>query len=256
MRSPCAAVLLAALLALWTTEVCAASPTAHYELTFDATWSETTHPGDFPPNPHFSGLIGGTHAATAAFWQPGGLASAGIERMAEQGQQQTLGSEIDQAVDEGTAELVIFGGGIGSSPGSVRVQFTVSRSFPQLTLVSMLAPSPDWFVGVEGLTLLDGSQWTQNLVIPLFVYDAGTDSGPSFLSADDDTDPQEPIIQIATGPLANGVPVGTFTITRLDADPIPVLSRYPLYFLAFLVLVTSILSRPHVAYSVRPRRPL
>ena len=37
------------------------SATARYRVRFNATWSATTHPNDFPSAPHFSGLIGGTH---------------------------------------------------------------------------------------------------------------------------------------------------------------------------------------------------
>ncbi len=37
----------------------------------------------------------------------------------------------------------------------------------------MLSPSPDWFVGVSGLLLHDGSNWIDNLVIDLRPYDGG-----------------------------------------------------------------------------------
>jgi hypothetical protein len=40
-------------------------PDARYRLTFNATWSAQTHPNDFPPSPHFSGLIGMTHNSNA-----------------------------------------------------------------------------------------------------------------------------------------------------------------------------------------------
>jgi serine/threonine protein kinase len=36
-----------------------------------------------------------------------------------------------------------------------------------VTLVSMVAPSPDWFVGVGGLPLLQDGQWVDELVVPL-----------------------------------------------------------------------------------------
>ena len=58
---------------------------AEYTVTFDASWSKSTHPEDFPPNPHFSGLIGGTHNDDIRFWMPGRKASDGIKAMAERG---------------------------------------------------------------------------------------------------------------------------------------------------------------------------
>ena len=46
-----------------------AAETTQYEVVFEATWSQATHPIDFPPNPHFSGLIGGTHSDQVSFWE-------------------------------------------------------------------------------------------------------------------------------------------------------------------------------------------
>src|SRR5690606_20870107 len=80
---------------------------ATYRMTFTAVWSPETHPLDFPPNPHFSGLIGGSHDARADFWELGGLASPGIEAMAETGSKTLLEAEINDAIAAGTARAVI-----------------------------------------------------------------------------------------------------------------------------------------------------
>jgi len=118
---------------------------ATYEVRFDAEWSEDTHPTSFPPGPHFSGLIGGTHSSTVAFWMPGGLASEGIKNMAEGGQKAPLDSEVEQAILAGTAHSVLSGPGISLSPGSAALTLEVNTDYPLVTLVSMIAPSPDWF---------------------------------------------------------------------------------------------------------------
>ena len=120
-----------------------------YEAIFAATWSEQTHPKDFPPNPHFSGLIGGTHNDQVAFWKEGELATPGIRLMAEAGSKSPLDSEIQAAISAGTAYSLISGGGIGHSPGVVSVEFEISETHPLVALVSMIAPSPDWFVAAE-----------------------------------------------------------------------------------------------------------
>ena len=81
----------------------------------------------------------------------------------------------------------------------------------------MLAPSPDWFVGVSDRSLLEDGGWVDELTIELEGYDAGTDSGSTFNSRDRDTVPREPIAHITPPPLAqNGIapPVGTFTFRR------------------------------------------
>lgn len=43
-------------------------------------------------------------------------------------------------------------------------------------------PSPDWVVGVDSLNLcLKNCTWIENQIIDLFPYDAGTDSGISYM---------------------------------------------------------------------------
>jgi len=201
----------------------AADPTADYTVVFDSTWSEQTHPGTLPPGPHFSGLIGGLHNDQVIFWQSGALASQGIEDMAELGSKSQLTNEVNTAIGDGTAGVVLSGGDIPTSPGMVSLSFTAQQAYPLLTLVSMLAPSPDWFVGVASLELMSAGEWRRQIVVPLYVWDAGTDSGPTFTASDDDTNPADPITRFETGVFAPPMQfVGTFTITRTDAPPTPV----------------------------------
>jgi hypothetical protein len=178
----------------------AANPTqtAEYTVTFDATWSAQTHPSSFPPNPHFSGLVGSTHDASVWFWQAGELASPGIENMAETGSKSPLLTEIGAAITDGSADSLISGGGINPSPGSVGVSFQIDLDFPLVTLVSMIAPSPDWFVGVSNLSLFENGDWVEERIVSLLPYDSGTDSGTTYTSPNLDTDPAEPIMQITT----------------------------------------------------------
>ena len=191
---------------------------ANYLVTFQSTWSSATHPFDFPPGPHFSGLLGAVHDDSVTFWQVGELASIGIERMAELGSKNFLTAEVNAAIATGKAGSLISAGGIGASPGSVSVGFSVNLDYPLVTIVSMLAPSPDWFVGVSGLSLFEGGAWSESAVVTLWAYDAGTDSGPGYLSPDDDTDPAQPITKISEPPVGNGVPVGQFTFTLLSTS--------------------------------------
>jgi hypothetical protein len=188
--------------------------TVEYTVVFDSSWSAETHPQDFPSNPHFSGLIGGTHHSGVAFWELGQPASEGMERMAEQGSKTALEAEVNDAIAAGTAEFVLSGGGINRSPGSVDLTFQVSEDHSLVTLVSMLAPSPDWWVGVGSLDLHPGSEWIDELVVDLVVYDSGTDSGTEYTSSNMNTDPAEPISIKTDGPFAANNVVGTFTFSR------------------------------------------
>jgi Spondin_N len=193
------------------------APTARYLVTFDATWSAATHPDRFPSDAHFSPLIGGTHDAGASFWSPGQLATEGIRLMAERGRVAPLDTEIMAAISARTAEGLIRGDGLQSSPASTSVEFDISRSYPLVTLVTMVAPSPDWFVGVSGLSLLDGG-WVDERQVLLYAYDAGTDDGEIYDAPDRPAFPRRPIARLQTTPFLVGgqvPPMGTFTFRRL-----------------------------------------
>jgi len=193
--------------------------TVTYNVKFDATWSQATHPGAYPAGAHFSALIGGVHNDQVSFWTPGGLASAGIEQMAEVGGTTSLSNEVQTAINGGTASAVIQGNGV-ASPGSAAVTVNVSTAFPLVTLVTMVAPSPDWFVGVHGLDLRDGVGWKNQVVVDLFPYDAGTEEGTGFSLSNPDTVPHQSIALLGF-PFASGGPrLGTFTFTR-QAIPEP-----------------------------------
>ncbi len=194
-----------------------AAATARYRATFQATWTAATHPDDFPSSAHFSPLVGGTHSGRIAFWLEGTLATLGIRNMAERGLTSTLSEEVSAAIGAGAAEHLIAGGGI-SSPAVTSVEFEVSQAFPLVTLVSMIAPTPDWFVGVSGLALFENNRWADERRVELIPWDAGTDSGATFTSPDLPTTPSLPIARIVTAPLSpNGrvTSLGTFTFTRL-----------------------------------------
>lgn len=194
----------------------AASLAAQYEVRFDATWSAATHPLNFPPNPHWSPLVGGTHDESVQFWAAGELASLGIKDMAERGLTAPLAAEVQAAIDSGSAGAILLGGGISVSPGSISFTFTISQPMPLVTLVSMVAPSPDWFAGVNGLPLFVNDAWVDSITVPLQAFDAGTDSGTNYTSANQATVPPVPIVLNPAPHFASGSPLGTFTFHRLD----------------------------------------
>ncbi|MFC1758738.1 spondin domain-containing protein [Planctomycetota bacterium] len=194
---------------------------ARYRLEFDSIWSAATHPTDWPGNSaHYSSLVGGLHNSDVTFWEVGGLATSGIESMAETGASGGVRSEVNAAIAAGTAGSQIFGGGIGRSPGKVAVEFDVTREYPLATVVSMIAPSPDWFVGVSGLDLRDGDGWVGKTVHALHPYDSGTDDGVTFRSGNADSNPAIPIHRLDdVFPFEETGPLGTFTFRRLlDGD--------------------------------------
>lgn len=218
--------LIASLLTLLIANPVAAEPAAWatYTVTFDATWSAETHPAGFPPSPHFSGLIGGTHNAAIRFWAEGDLASLGVKQMAEWGSQPAHQAEVEAEIMAGNAGQVIVGDVLWVSPGQIETSFTITPDHPLVSLTTMIAPSPDWFTGVESLNLVVADQWVTELVVPLYPFDAGTDSGVNYTSGDVATNPAVAIAAITDGLFTPGVPVGTLTFRRDAASAVPVLS--------------------------------
>ncbi len=172
---------------------------ASYRLTFEATWSASTHPLNFPSDPHFSGVTGATHNGAVNFWQPGQLATQGFQNVAETGNRTVFVEEIRASVNAGTSRQLIEGGGITVSPNSVSVNFQASQQHPLVTIASMVAPSPDWIVGVHDLDLrgADGN-FVDSLIVDAIIYDAGTDSGLIYATGNAVTNPQAPITRLTS----------------------------------------------------------
>ncbi len=192
---------------------------ARYKLTFNATWSAQTHPIEFPSSAHFSGLIGMTHNTNAMLFAKGEIASDGIKNMAETGGKNPLEAEIQNLISNGTGNNLISGGGINPSPGEVSLEFDVTSSHSMVSVVSMIAPSPDWFIAVSNINLIENNEWVTSKTITVDIYDAGTDEGATFVSPDEPTIPRIPIFEITTPPLAvNNVvaPLGSITLTKIE----------------------------------------
>lgn len=189
---------------------------ALYRIEFEATWSDSTHPDDFPANAHFSPLIGGVHNDSVRFWELGDTASPGMEEMAETGRTRILEGEIRAEMPD-NALAVVEGSGT-RSPGSSQIDtVVVNTEYPLVMLVTMIAPSPDWFAGVTGLSLLDeDGEWVEELEVLLYPLDAGTDSGTTYTSPNRDTSPQEPITSLKGQYPFSDEPVGTYVFTLIE----------------------------------------
>jgi hypothetical protein len=186
-----------------------AADTATYRVTVRNHWTAAAFPSQFPSGAHLTGIVGATHGAGVDFWTLGGLASPGIKDMAERGRKTPLLDEVASAIAAGSAEFALSGDGVALGVPEVTLQFKVSTKFPRVTLVSMLGPSPDWFTGVGGVSLLGDGQWLQRLELQLRVYDAGTDDGTTFVSTNAVSNPAVPVQTLSTdardSDLLNGV---------------------------------------------------
>ncbi|MCB2406653.1 spondin domain-containing protein [Hymenobacter lucidus] len=187
--------------------------TALYRVTFEATWSEATHPGRYPTGAHFSPLMGASHHVDLErrLFQDGYPASPGIQDMAERGNNTVLRTEINTLISQGKAFRLLDGRTATASPGSLSDTIRLSLAHPALTVVTMIAPSPDWFAGLYSRSLLEGDKWYEEMRVPATFYDAGTDSGPDYTSPDQPTSP----IQLVRGVFPQPAPVGYFRLERI-----------------------------------------
>lgn len=170
-----------------------AASSVTYELTFTQTWARSNFPTNYPNGTHFSPMIGLTHNDQGRIFQPDSTASAGIISMAETGAKTLLRNEISDIQNLGHSSYLIDEAGIPNGSDSVTLTFEASQTFAHLSIVSMVAPSPDWFIGIDSLLLFEDNQWVDEQTIQLKVYDAGSDSGVTFSAANSTTDPQSSI---------------------------------------------------------------
>ena len=164
------------------------------------------------------------------FWNEDELASPGMVEMAESGVINMLAGEVSSQIGEGKA----FGplawrwwfcpretdsGGCGETS----VEFEVDSDFPLVTLATMLGPSPDWFVGVNGLSLQRDGRWFSSLTVDLHPYDGGTRSANVWELWGPENDPPEPISLITeeSGQLVGPTSLGTMTFTLLSVPEGP-----------------------------------
>ncbi|MYB31263.1 MAG: hypothetical protein F4Y20_01665, partial [Acidobacteria bacterium] len=136
--------------------------------------------------------------------------------MAETGSVSSLCREIDAEADRGGSTPCVRGSESSfPSPGTARLSFKATAEHPLMTLVSMIAPSPDWFVGVDGMPLMHaGGCWMERIGVELIGLDAGTDSGATFTAPNADVTPHEPIGLIRELPAAvREVPFATLELT-------------------------------------------
>ncbi len=191
---------------------------ATYRVTFEGEWTTTaTQMGvPVPSGAHFSPLIGAVHNDQVTFWSEGDMASAGIESMAEVGGTNTLKSEINASAH--ALSVIERGGNIGATGSATVNTVTLTPTHPLVTLVTMVAPSPDWFVGVSGLSLLDAqNEWRASYTVELFPYDAGTEDGTEFSLSNNATDPQGTITSIQGTGKFSSEPIATLTFTKVPA---------------------------------------
>jgi hypothetical protein len=172
-----------------------------------------------PANVHYTYFTGMVHNNQTYLWKEGALASIGVENIAETGYFLPMFAEIDSLTAIKKAIYLSFiapPAATGISSGNIYC----NSNYPYFSCQSMLAPTPDWFVGLSSFNLYPNKQWVKDTTINLYAYDAGTEDGDMFNQTNADSSPHQPIFKLTTknggAILANGNPVlGAIASIRL-----------------------------------------
>lgn len=207
------------LIAIISVSFSTAQSIAVYDIELTTIWTMDDHTS-VPGSAHWSDLIGATHANANEFMEIGQLASTGIKNVAEFGSNGAITGEINAAITAGDADKLLqdgFSPFAGNDSVAVFSDVNVSEFFPLISLVSMVAPSPDWFIAINSLNLRSGNNsvlngWKDTFTVDVFAYDAGTDSGTNYGSGDLITNPFQPISMVTGAPI-NGNKMATITFT-------------------------------------------
>ena len=83
-----------------------------------------------------------------------------------------------------------------------------------VSLVAMIAPSPDWFTGASNINLMENGAWVPSRTLTLNAYDSGGDDGTTYKAPDADANPKHPTMRAMTRHfVVDGQPVPVATLT-------------------------------------------
>ena len=151
-----------------------------YKLTLTSLWDSDDHKGR-PPGAHFSPLVISLHKKNYALFPKGELTRPALEPVAELGATGEIEKELKSETSKGTVEYfkITKNQSVPKTPVQTHTFEVFSTEASFFSFVSMIAPSPDWVIGVDSLSLLDdqGDFIEDTEDIELFAYNAGTEEG-------------------------------------------------------------------------------
>ena len=196
----------------------AESGEARYAVEVEFSW---VAPEGRPANPHWSRLIAFAHTSKYDLFRDGDTASSGLALLATNGRVSVLEAELDEARRRNRVGEDVVLPGIAGGTGAFHFEIAVTPRFSRLSFGSMLAPSPDWFSGVSGLNLRAEENWVPEVTRPLWVWDAGVDSGQDYTGPDLATQPRQSVRLLAHSDFLrpDGLqPIGRVTLTLISEE--------------------------------------
>ncbi|PXF44893.1 Spondin-1 [Gracilariopsis chorda] len=171
----------------------------------------------------FSPLAGASHSNRISFFTIRGFASPQVEQIAETGQNGRFVRLARNLKYSRRGVLSVSAANGPTMPGNTTtLYFFVDCAHPFITMLGMIAPSPDWIVQLNNRPLIRDGEFISGENGTLIAYDTGTDDGREFTSPVDasldmPTEPQQniaPLVEDETDRFEGRI-VGMFYIQRV-----------------------------------------
>ncbi|XP_043237860.1 uncharacterized protein LOC122389680 [Amphibalanus amphitrite] len=196
---------------------CSPDQLVTYRLDIETHWSKQRFPKQYPiwrPPAQFSQFFGLSHNGSRVLYRVGELATPAVRQFTESGSSAGL-EQLTQGqrgiLDQFSAPPVKQG------EGTTMARVFVDGAHSQVSLISKIVPSPDWFLGIDSVDLCDTGRWVDSVHLQLFPMDAGTDQGLTFTSPNWESVPHQPICRITAR--VPGHPAGSFYYPELQQLP-------------------------------------
>ncbi|PXF45296.1 Spondin-1 [Gracilariopsis chorda] len=171
----------------------------------------------------FSPLVGASHSHRISFLTVRGFASRQVEQIAETGDNSRFVTMARNLRSQRHGVLHVAAANGPTLPGKYTTLFyPVDCAHPFITMLGMIAPSPDWIVQINNRNMLRDGKFVARDFGTLIAYDAGTDDGreftiPADASVDKPSEPQKniaPLVEDETDRFQGRI-VGRFLIQRI-----------------------------------------
>jgi hypothetical protein len=186
---------------------------ATYKMTVTMNWK--TPQFSVPNGAHITPIVGMIHSRDTFLWKESLLSTPGLEDVAEIGNNLKMNTEIDGILlkNKAGSKFQIPPPSITGTSDST-LKFTTT--FPNISFASMIAPSPDWFMGINNVSLFQNNKWVTDLTLNIKLYDAGTEEGNVFGYNNPVTNPQQTIMLLTPASVLanNNTSIATIATVR------------------------------------------
>lgn len=207
--------ILLLLLVLTATSAAYASSMCNTSATYRVSFVNTLTPARFgdaipPTGLVYSPLTAVSHSNRASLLTVRGYARPAIAAVAKTGDNGPLLRLTSRLQKDGLVADVTSSMGPTMPGNATRLTLRVPCDHSFITVVSMIAPSPDWIVQVSNVNVYTDNGFEDMIKGDLIAYDAGVDDGNQF------TPPGDASLDLPTMPRMNIAPLSEDTTDRFN----------------------------------------